>query len=113
MIPELGHFALIIALSLVVMQSTVPLVGAATGRHELMAVAIPAVRAQFLFTLLAFVCLTYAFIEKDFSVHYVMTNSNAELPTYYRISAVWGSHEGSLLFVVIDTLRLDPCSHVL
>ena len=97
MIPELGHFALIIALSLTVMQSVVPLVGASTGRRELMAVAIPTARAQFLFTLISFACLTYAFIAKDFSVQYVAINSNAELPTHYRISAVWGSHEGSLL----------------
>ena len=97
MIPELGHFALILALSLTLIQGIVPLIGAARGRGELMAIGDAAARGQFLFTAVAFGCLTYAFIAKDFSVMYVANNSNAELPTHYRISAVWGSHEGSLL----------------
>ena len=97
MIPELGQFALVLALCLGLLQSVVPLYGAHRGHRHLMAVAVPAARGQFLFVLVAFLCLTYAFVVKDFSVLYVATNSNAELPLQYRIAAVWGAHEGSLL----------------
>ncbi len=97
MIPELGHFALIVALSLAIMQSVVPLVGSATGRGHLVAVAAPAACGHFVFVLIAFLVLSYAFAIKDFSVLYVATNSNAQLPLTYRLSAVWGAHEGSLL----------------
>ena len=97
MIPELGQFSLVLALCLSLVQSIVPLYGAYRNQDNLIAVAVPAARAQFLFVLVAFSCLTYAFIAKDFSVLYVATNSNAELPLQYRISAVWGAHEGSLL----------------
>ena len=97
MIPELGHFALIIGLCLALIQFVLPLIGAALDKPRLMAIAIPSVQGHFVFVLLSFLCLTYAFVDKDFSVQYVALNSNAALPVYYRISAVWGSHEGSLL----------------
>ena len=97
MIPELGHFALITALAVAIVQGFVPLLGAWRGIPEWMAMAVPAARAQFLFVLLAYACLTYAFVSKDFSVAYVTQNANAELPLFYRISAVWGAHEGSIL----------------
>jgi cytochrome c-type biogenesis protein CcmF len=97
MIPELGHFALIIALGVAVVQGLVPLLGAQRGVPEWMALAVTASRAQFLFVLLAYACLTYAFVAKDFSVAYVAQNANADLPLFYRISAVWGAHEGSFL----------------
>ena len=97
MIPELGHFALITALAMAIVQGFVPLLGAWRGVPEWMAIAVPATRAQFLFVLLAYACLTYAFVSKDFSVAYVTQNANAELPIFYRISAVWGAHEGSIL----------------
>ncbi len=97
MIPELGHFALITALAVAIVQSVVPLLGAWRGVPEWTALAAPASRAQFLFVLLAYVCLTYAFVTRDFSVAYVAQNSNAQLPLFYRISAVWGAHEGSML----------------
>ncbi len=71
MIPELGHFALITALAVAIVQSFVPLLGAWRGVPEWMALAVPATRAQFLFVLLAYACLTYAFVSKDFSVAYV------------------------------------------
>jgi len=96
-IPELGHFALIVALALALLQSVLPLVGASRGTPELIAVAAPAARAHALFVLIAFACLSYAFAVKDFSVEYVAVNSNSALPIYYRLSAVWGAHEGSLL----------------
>jgi len=97
MIPELGHFALILALSLTVVQAVMPLVGAWKNIPEWIAIARPSVWAQLLFMLVAFACLTYSFIVHDFSVAYVANNSNTELPLLYRISAVWGAHEGSLL----------------
>jgi cytochrome c-type biogenesis protein CcmF len=97
MIPELGHFALITALAVAIVQGFVPLLG--TWRHvpEWTAVAVPAARAQFLLVMLAYLCLTWAFVAKDFSVAYVAQNANADLPLFYRISAVWGAHEGSIL----------------
>jgi cytochrome c-type biogenesis protein CcmF len=97
MIPELGHFALIIALCLALVQAVFPLIGAARGMPAWMAVARPAARGQFLFLLTAFAVLMYTFIVNDFSVAYVARNSNSALPVYYRLSAVWGAHEGSLL----------------
>ena len=97
MIPELGHFALITALSLALLQGTVPLIGAWRGNEAWMAVASPAARAQCLFLLISFASLTWSFVVSDFSVAYVATNSNSLLPVVYRVSAVWGAHEGSLL----------------
>jgi len=97
MIPELGHFALILALCVAVVQAALPLLGATYNKPSWMAVARPAAQAHLLFMLIAFGCLTYAFIVHDFSVAYVAHNSNTRLPLPYRISGVWGAHEGSLL----------------
>ena len=97
MIPELGHFALILAALAALVQGSLPLFGAHSGQTRLMAVAVPAARAQFMLVLLSFLCLTQAFIANDFSVAYVAAHSNTALPLAYRITAVWGSHEGSLL----------------
>ena len=97
MIPEIGHFALILALCLALAQGLIPLIGAARGDRVWMEVARPAAWGQFLFLALSFACLTWAFIANDFSVLYVASNSNSALPLPYRISAVWGAHEGSLL----------------
>ncbi|HKE43644.1 MAG TPA: heme lyase CcmF/NrfE family subunit [Steroidobacteraceae bacterium] len=97
MIPELGHFALILALCLAIAQSVFGLIGAWRRQPEWMAVARPAVAGQFVFVALAFGCLTAAFVGNDFSVSYVALNSNSALPTFYRVAAVWGAHEGSLL----------------
>jgi cytochrome c-type biogenesis protein CcmF len=96
-IPELGHFALILALLVALAQSTLPLAGAALGEPRLMALARPAARAQFFLVVFAFACLAASFIGNDFSVQNVATNSNSELPLQYRFAATWGSHEGSLL----------------
>jgi cytochrome c-type biogenesis protein CcmF len=101
MIPELGQFALSIAFVLAIVLATVPLVASFTGSTRGMAVARPAAAGTFAFLLLAFGVLTYAFIVHDFSVVYVATNSNLLLPWYYRFSAVWGGHEGSLLLWVL------------
>jgi cytochrome c-type biogenesis protein CcmF len=97
MIPEIGHFALILALFIAFMQAVFPIVGAARGDVRWMAMARPAALTQFLFVALAYGCLTYAFITNDFSVAYVAENSNSALPLIYRIAGVWGAHEGSLL----------------
>ena len=97
MIPELGHFSLIIAFAIAILLSIVPLVGAAKNDAAIMAVARPAALAQLLFIGLAYAALTHAFIVHDFSVLYVAEHSNLVQPLLYRISGVWGSHEGSLL----------------
>jgi cytochrome c-type biogenesis protein CcmF len=97
MIPEIGHFALIVALLVALVQGIVPLVGAARRDGALMAVAVPAARMQFMLVALAFGCLAYAFVTSDFSVENVARHSNSQLPAHYRFAAAWGSHEGSLL----------------
>jgi len=97
MIPELGHFALIVALLTALVQGILPMLGAATRQPRLMALARPAARAQFVLVALAFACLAWSFVANDFSVQNVATNSNSELPLHYRVAATWGSHEGSLL----------------
>src|SRR5882724_196604 len=97
MIPEIGQFALILALMLALAQATLPLIGAAKGIPQLVAMARPTAQAQFIFVLIAISCLGYSFITNDFSVLNVATNSNSQLPLQYRLAATWGSHEGSLL----------------
>ena len=101
MIPEIGTFALVVALCLAVIQSTLPLAGAARGIPAWMNIAKPAACGQLLFVLIAYACLTWAFVTHDFSVLYVAHNSNLNLPLLYRISGVWGAHEGSLLLWVL------------
>ncbi|MGR9037226.1 MAG: heme lyase CcmF/NrfE family subunit, partial [Gammaproteobacteria bacterium] len=97
MIPEIGQFALIMALSMAVILSALPLAGAAIAVSGWIAVARPAAYAQLLFVSVAYGCLTYGFLTHDFSVAYVAANSNTHLPILYLISGVWGAHEGSLL----------------
>jgi len=97
MIPEIGHFALILALCLALIQGTVPLIGAHKKISSWVEVAGPAALGQTLFIIISFICLTYAFLTDDFSVGYAARQSNTELPTIYKISSVWGGHEGSLL----------------
>ena len=101
MIPEIGHFALILALSLAVCQGILPLVGAARNDASMMALARPAANGQFVFVAVSFACLTWSFLQSDFSVLYVANHSQLALPTAYKISAVWGAHEGSLLLWVL------------
>lgn len=97
MIPEIGCFALVLALCLALCQAFFPLLGFALHKPQWIQVAKPAVLGQFIFILLAYACLTFAFISNDFSVAYVAANSNTHLPLVYRVAAVWGAHEGSLL----------------
>jgi len=97
MIPEIGHFALIVALLVALVQGIVPMLGAARRDGTLMAVAVPAARAQFALVAIAFGCLAYSFVTSDFSVENVAMHSNSQLPAHYRFAATWGSHEGALL----------------
>ena len=98
MIPEIGHFALILCLALSIVQGVLPLVGAAKGNRALMAVARPAATANAFFGTVAIGCLAYSFYLSDFTVLNVANNSNSLLPWYYKVAATWGSHEGSILF---------------
>ncbi len=101
MIPEIGNFALILALLLALTQGTLPIIGAARGIPSWIALARPVVQGQFVFVLIAFLCLGYSFASSDFSVMNVAKNSNSELPFHFRVAATWGSHEGSLLLWVL------------
>src|SRR2546421_1476240 len=97
MIPEIGQFALILALMLALTLAVLPQIGASRGISQLVAMARPTAQAQFIFVGVAFCCLAYSFINNDFSVLNVATNSNSQLPLQYRLAATWGSHEGSVL----------------
>ncbi len=97
MIPEIGHFALILGLSVAIVQGIFPLLGSLTGRPQWISLARPTAYGQLLFMVISFSCLLYAFLTNDFSVNYVANNSNTQMPTIYRVSALWGAHEGSLL----------------
>ncbi len=101
MIPEFGQFALIVALGAALVQCSIPLLGVSTGRQSWMAMAKSAAEVQFLGVLIAYGILTYSFITHDFSVSYVAQTSNTQLPLVYRISGVWGGHEGSILLWIL------------
>ena len=101
MIPELGQVALILALLLAIAQASLPLAGSLSGNRPWMHMARPLAYGQFTFLILAFACLVQAFLTSDFSVLYVAQQSNTLLPVIYKISAVWGGHEGSLLLWVL------------
>jgi cytochrome c-type biogenesis protein CcmF len=100
MIPEIGHFSLILALCFALLQGILPLIGVRKQNNSLMGFAVPAARAQFFFIAISFICLDYAFYSNDFSVLYVASNSNSHLPLAYRLAAIWGGHEGSMLLWV-------------
>ena len=101
MIPEIGHFALILALALAIVQGVLPLVGAHRGDASLMSVARPAIAGQLLFVVVAYAALTWAFLNDDFSVLYVASHSQLALPFMYKATAVWGGHEGSVLLWIL------------
>jgi cytochrome c-type biogenesis protein CcmF len=101
MIPEIGQFALALALCLALCQAVLGLVGAARGNRLWMGAVRSAARGQFAFVAIAFACLTYAFVANDFTVAYVASNSNSALPLAYRVSGVWGGHEGSMLLWIL------------
>ena len=100
MIPEIGHFSLILAFCFAIVQGTLPLVGVWKNNSALANLAVPAARTQFLFIAIAFLSLEYAFYTNDFSVLYVASTSNSQLPIMYKLAALWGGHEGSMLLWV-------------
>ena len=100
MIPEIGHFSLILAFCFAIVQGTLPLVGVWKNKPALSNLAVPAARTQFLFIAIAFICLEYSFYANDFSVLYVASTSNSHLPIMYKLAALWGGHEGSMLLWV-------------
>jgi len=101
MIPELGHFALVLALAIALVQSTVPLYGARTGDAALMGVAAPTALAQFGFVAISFAALVACYVTSDFSVATVFENSHSAMPLIYKFTSVWGNHEGSMLLWVL------------
>ncbi|MCB1468157.1 MAG: heme lyase CcmF/NrfE family subunit, partial [Rhizobiaceae bacterium] len=98
---ELGHFALVLAFSLAVVQFAVPLAGTQFGDPRLTAVADPTAMMCFLFTMLSFVALTLAYVQSDFSVANVWENSHSAKPMLFKVTGVWGNHEGSMLLWVL------------
>jgi cytochrome c-type biogenesis protein CcmF len=100
-IPEIGHFALILALSLALLQGILPLVGAHKNDLAMISTARTAAVGQLVFVLVSYACLTWAFLHDDFSVAYVANHSQLALPTMYKITAVWGGHEGSVLLWIL------------
>jgi len=100
MIPSIGELALIIAFILAIMQGTLPLIGVWKNKKSLISLAVPTARAQSALVALAFFILGYSFYVNDFSMLYVAATSNSQLPTIYRLAAVWGGHEGSMLLWV-------------
>jgi cytochrome c-type biogenesis protein CcmF len=101
MIPEIGHYALVLSLLLAVIQATLPLWGTARRHPGLMAIAEPAATLQLAAILISFVALTWAYIVSDFSVAVVASNSYPRMPLLYKITGVWGNHEGSMLLWVL------------
>src|SRR5271156_2661434 len=101
MIPEIGHFALILALFVALAQAVFPMIGAATGNRAWMALARPASLAQFALIALSFAALTWCYVTSDFSVMNVAQNSHTDKPMIYKIAGVWGNHEGSMLLWVL------------
>jgi cytochrome c-type biogenesis protein CcmF len=97
MLPELGHFALILALLLALLQAFFGIAGPALGRERWSRAVTSALAGQAVMVATAVACLVHAFVTNDFSVLYVAENSNSALPLFYRVSALWGAHEGSLL----------------
>ena len=101
MINEIGHFTLLLAFCVALLQATVPLFGAHKGRIDLMAISESAANLQFALLLASFGALTHAFITSDFSVKLVVLNSHSLKPMLYKITGVWGNHEGSMLLWVL------------
>jgi len=106
LLPELGHLALVISLAFALCLSVIPLVGVHSGvnsaKKKLMSYAKPLASGMFVFTAISIVILAYSFVVDDFSIKYIASHSNTHLPYYFKISAVWGGHEGSLLLWVFS-----------
>ena len=110
MVTELGHFALILAFGIAVVQMIIPMIGAHRGNAGWMSVAEPAATAQFLLIGFSFAALTWAFVTSDFSLQLVYANSHTDKPMIYKISGVWGNHEGSMLLWVLILTLFGACA---
>lgn len=110
MLTELGHFALILAFGIAIVQMIIPMIGATTGKRGWMAVAEPAATAQFVLVAFAFGVLMRAFIVSDFSLQLVFQNSHSAKPMLYKISGVWGNHEGSMLLWLLILSLFGGCA---
>ncbi|WP_166415833.1 heme lyase CcmF/NrfE family subunit [Cochlodiniinecator piscidefendens] len=110
MFTELGHFALILAFTVSIVQAIIPLIGAHKGWHGWMAVAEPAATAQFMLLFYSFIALTYAFVTSDFSLQLVVANSHTDKPLLYKFAGVWGNHEGSMLLWVLILALFGACA---
>ena len=110
MFVELGHFALVLALFVAVIQTVIPMIGAHKGWPGWMAVAEPAATTQFLLVAFSFAALTYAFVTDDFSLRLVVDNSHTLKPMLYKVSGVWGNHEGSMLLWVLILSLFGACA---
>ena len=100
MIPEIGQYALMLALGLALIQGTMPIIGARNNDPVLMSIAAPATLAQFIFVAIAFLALAECYVVSDFSVLNVFENSNSQMPLIYRLTSLWGNHEGSMILWV-------------
>src|SRR6201996_2886167 len=100
MIPELGHFALMLALGVALIQGVMPIVGTRTNDSALIDMAVPAALAHFVFVVIAFGALAFCYVASDFSVLNVFENSNSQMPLIYRLTSIWGNHEGSMMLWV-------------
>src|SRR5262249_13385922 len=101
MTPEIGHYALVLALALALVQAVVPIWRARLRDAHLMSVAAPTALAQFLFVAIAFAALTTCYVTSDFSVMNVVENSHSAMPLLYKFTSVWGNHEGSMMLWVL------------
>jgi cytochrome c-type biogenesis protein CcmF len=110
MIAELGHFALILAFAVAILQGTLPMIGAARGWQPGLAVAAPAANLQLLLAGIAFAALTHAFVTSDFSLRIVYENSHTDIPMLYKVTGVWGNHEGSMLLWVFILALFGACA---
>ncbi|SNS76808.1 heme lyase CcmF/NrfE family subunit [Tropicimonas sediminicola] len=110
MIVELGHFALVLAALVAIVQMIVPMIGASRQWSGWMAAAVPAATIQFLLVSASFAALTYAFVVSDFSLRLVVMNSHTAKPMLYKISGVWGNHEGSMLLWVLILALFGACA---
>ncbi|MGK2923641.1 MAG: heme lyase NrfEFG subunit NrfE, partial [Methyloceanibacter sp.] len=101
MIAETGHYAMILALGVAIVQMVLPVIGTRLRDPQLTAVAVPAAQAEFILIGIAFIALTTAYVTSDFSVANVWQNSHSAKPLLYKISGVWGNHEGSMVLWVL------------
>jgi cytochrome c-type biogenesis protein CcmF len=110
MITELGHFALILGFGIAIIQMVIPMIGAQKGWRNWMAVADPAATSQLILVGFSFAALTYAFVTSDFSLKLVTMNSHSDKPMLYKVSGVWGNHEGSMLLWLLILTIFGACA---